>query len=64
MFKYSLNSGCIFSLNDHAVEDKSFMDKIFKIVDKNFEILEKTYGDHLPGIELKSYVYVIKKLIK
>ena len=54
----------IFSLNDHAIEDKSFMDKIFTIIDKNFEILEKTYGDHLPGIELKSYIYVIKKLIK
>jgi hypothetical protein len=51
-------------LNDHAVEDKNFMDKIFTIIDKNFEILEKTYGDHLPGIELKSYIYVIKKLIK
>ena len=52
----------IFSLNDHAVESKNFMDEIFMIVDKNFEILEKTYGDHLPGIKLNSFVYVIKKL--
>ena len=52
----------IFSLNDHAVENKNFMDEIFMIVDKNFEILEKTYGDHLPGIKLNSFVYVIKKL--
>ena len=52
----------IFSLNDHAAENKNFMDEIFMIVDKNFEILEKTYGDHLPGIKLNSFVYVIKKL--
>ena len=52
----------IFSLNDHAVENTNFMDEIFMIVDKNFEILEKTYGDHLPGIKLNSFVYVIKKL--
>lgn len=57
-----LDSGLlIFSLNDHAVEDKSFMDKIFRIIDKNYEILEKNYGEHLPGIQLKSYIYVIKK---
>ncbi len=54
----------IFSLNDHAVEDKSFMDEIFMIIDKNYEILEKIYGEHLPGIELNSYIYVIKKLKK
>ena len=52
----------IFSLNDHAVENKNFMDEIFMIVDKNFEILEKTYGEHLPGIKLNSFLYVIKKL--
>ena len=58
-----LDSGLlIFSLNDHAVEDKSFMDEIFRIIDKNYEILEKNYGEHLPGIQLKSYIYVIKKL--
>ena len=51
----------VFSLNDHAVEDKKFMDKIFMIIDKNYQILEKTYGDHLPGIELNSFVYVLKK---
>jgi len=51
----------IFSLNDHAVEDKNFMDKILMIIDKNYQILEKTYGDHLPGIELNSFVYVLKK---
>ena len=49
-------------MNDHAAENKNFMDEIFMIVDKNFEILEKTYGDHLPGIKLNSFVYVIKKL--
>ena len=47
-------------MNDHAAENKNFMDEIFMIVDKNFEILEKTYGDHLPGIKLNSFVYVIK----
>ena len=52
----------IFSLNDHAVENKNFMNEIFMIVDKNFKILEKTYGNHLPGIKLNSFVYVIKKL--
>ncbi len=52
----------IFSLNDHAVEDKNFIDEIFIIINKNYEILEKTYGNHLPGIKLNSYIYVIKKL--
>ena len=57
------NSGLlIFSLNDHAVEDKNFMDKILMIIDKNYQVLEKTYGDHLQGIELNSFVYVLKKI--
>ena len=52
----------IFSLNDHAYADKTFMTKINKIIETfKLKILEKEYGDHLKKINLKSWIYVLKR---
>jgi predicted TPR repeat methyltransferase len=56
--------GCFgFSLNDHALEDPGYMRHIEALVEKGeVEIVFDEYGDHLPGIGLKSKVMVLKKL--
>ena len=52
----------IFSLNDHAYADKIFMTKINKIIKiYKLKFLEKKYGDHLKKINLKSWIYVLKR---
>jgi len=53
-----------FSLNDHAYENEDYAYP--KMVDGLAEdgaitILEKEYGPHLPGIDLKAWVYVVEK---
>ena len=54
----------VFSLNDHALEDKRYENEINKLVNNNdAEILNSTYGDHLPKINLKSKVFVLKNKI-
>ena len=56
------NGIIIFSLNDHAYADKIFMTKINKIIETyELEILEKKYGEHLKKINLKSWIYVLKR---
>lgn len=53
----------VFSFNDHALADPTNEDAITAWVDRGAaRILFKEYGDHLPGINLKSNVYVIEKL--
>ena len=56
------NGIIIFSLNDHAYGDKIFKTKINKIIETyKLKILEKKYGEHLKKINLKSWIYVLKR---
>jgi len=53
----------VFSFNDHALQDPQNEGKLQSYLDSNSaQLLVKEYGDHLPGIVLKSNVYVIEKL--
>lgn len=52
----------VFSFNDHALADPAHEAKVDSWVNGGqAKLLFKEYGDHLPGIELKSNVYVIEK---
>lgn len=52
----------VFSLNDHALADKTYEARINEHLDcANAELLFREYGDHLPNIDLKSSVYVLRK---
>ena len=52
----------VMSLNDHALEDPANEAAISEWTDSGAaRLLFKEYGDHLPGIDLKSNVYVIEK---
>lgn len=52
-----------FSLNDHALEEESFMQEINAVLQAGqSETLFEEYGTHLPGINLKSTVYVLKRV--
>ncbi|WP_264213452.1 class I SAM-dependent DNA methyltransferase [Leisingera thetidis] len=51
-----------FSYNDHALEDRAYTGKLNDWLDCSAaRLLFREYGDHLPGINLKSTVYVIEK---
>jgi predicted TPR repeat methyltransferase len=52
-----------FSFNDHALADPAFEAKVSDYVDNGkAKLLLREYGDHLPGVGLKSNVYILKKL--
>lgn len=52
----------VFSFNDHALADPACTDKRDALLASGtFRQLEETYGDHLPGIDIKSSVYVFEK---
>ena len=52
----------VFSFNDHALEDKANEARVSEWVDCGAAtLLFREHGDHLPGINLKSNVYVIEK---
>ena len=55
--------GClVFSLNDHALEERAFPDRADALIaDGVAELVFREHGDHLPGIGLESTVYVLKK---
>jgi predicted TPR repeat methyltransferase len=55
--------GCfVFSLNDHAMQDRSYQGRVCELVDTGWaELLHKEYGPHLPGIGMKSTIYVIRR---
>lgn len=55
--------GClVFSLNDHAAEDGTMVGRINALIDCGFaQLLHREYGEHLPGIGLKSTVFVLQK---
>ena len=57
------SGGCFgFSLNDHALEDSSYKEAIAKLADDGVAAtVFEEYGDHLPGIGLKSLICVLRK---
>lgn len=53
----------VFSFNDHALQDPENEAKLHDYLDRDrARLLVREHGDHLPGINLKSNVYVIEKL--
>jgi len=55
--------GCLaFSVNDHSAADGTITGRIMTLTDCGAaDLVFKGYGEHLPGIGLKSTVYVLKK---
>jgi predicted TPR repeat methyltransferase len=55
--------GClVFSVNDHSAVDGSIVGRINVLLDTcTADLVFKEYGEHLPGIGLKSTVYVLRK---
>lgn len=52
----------VFSFNDHALEDPENEAAVKAWLDAGrARLLSEDYGDHLPGIGLKSKVYVVEK---
>ena len=52
----------VFSLNDHALADPAYTGKLNEWLDCcAARLLFRDHGDHLPGLTLKSTVYVIEK---
>lgn len=52
----------VFSFNDHALEDPQYEAKLHSYLDRQAaRLLFKEHGDHIPGINLKSTVYIIEK---
>jgi predicted TPR repeat methyltransferase len=53
----------VFSFNDHSLQDPAFENKVHHYVNAGTaRILFREHGDHLPGLDIKSTVYVIEKL--
>ena len=51
-----------FSLNDHAIEDGAHLRRVEEIVEeRRAAIVFKEYGEHLPGVGMKSWVYLLRK---
>jgi len=60
----ALASGGLFALsfNDHALADPQFEGKLrTRIADGTTRLLFQEYGTHLPGINIKSNVYILEK---
>ncbi|MFD3189116.1 class I SAM-dependent DNA methyltransferase [Sedimentitalea sp. HM32M-2] len=52
----------VFSFNDHALQDPVHEAKLTEWLDAGrARLLFQEHGDHLPGIDLKSTVYIIEK---
>ncbi len=52
-----------FSFNDHTLNDPSYEKKVEKYLSSGYAtILHKSYGNHLPKANLKSNIYILKKL--
>lgn len=52
----------VFSLNDHALRDRTNMAAVSEWTDCGAaRLLFKEAGDHLPGIDVKSTVYILEK---
>lgn len=56
------NGKLVFSFNDHALAEWGYVGAVSEWTDVGAaRLLFKEHGDHLPGINLKSTVYVIEK---
>lgn len=55
--------GCLVcSLNDHALKEGSMETRLLELTEHNVaDLVFKDHGDHLPGVDLQSTVYVLKK---
>ncbi len=55
--------GCfVFSINDHSLADGTFETRILEITEHMVaDLVFKDHGAHVPGIDLESTVYVLKK---
>ena len=52
-----------FSFNDHTLNDPSYEKKVKSCLSQGHAtMLHKSYGDHLPKANLKSNIYILKKL--
>lgn len=52
----------VFSFNDHALEDPASEGRVQSWIDAgNAALLFREYGPHLPGIGLKSNVYIVER---
>lgn len=52
-----------FSLNDHALADDAYPQALSAVIESGqAEMLFEEYGPHLPGIDLMSKVYVMRRL--
>ena len=52
-----------FSFNDHTLNDPNYEKKIKNCLSKGHaKMLHKSYGNHLPKANLKSNIYILKKL--
>lgn len=53
---------CVFSLNDNALRDPAYEARVMEWTDCGAaRLLFREHGDHLPGIGMKSNVYVLEK---
>ena len=51
-----------FSFNDHTLEDASFEGYVNDLIaGGHARLISRDYGDHLPGLNMKSVVYVLEK---
>ncbi|MEM7056779.1 MAG: methyltransferase domain-containing protein [Pseudomonadota bacterium] len=55
--------GClVVSINDNSARDGSMETRILELTEYNIaDLVFKDYGEHLPGVDLQSTVYVLKK---
>lgn len=52
----------VFSLNDHALADNRSQGRVNEQIDTGFaRLLHCKHGPHLPGIKLKSTIYILEK---
>lgn len=53
---------CVFSFNDHTLQDPAFENRVDAVIaEGRFRELFREHGEHLPGKNMKSTVYVIEK---
>jgi len=52
----------VFSLNDHAIKDHTYEGRLNTLIDcGTVDLLFREYGEHMPGQDLKAWVYVLNK---
>lgn len=51
-----------FSLNDYAIAARDYEGRVHMLLDGGWaELAHREYGDHMPGKDLKAWVYVLRK---